>query len=291
MSQQETIEVVDVTIEPETQVEETPETGEEKMTLSEILERDKNRETFTRAEYEAEEERAKKNMELFTKELFLHSRTKNNAKQREAELLTQIEEGDGENPEYQELLTAYQREKAEHEYAELERALERETLYGELRRQDEMMDALDREFDQKDALLNEMEQKLAKRDKALAIGGGVAGALSIGALLAFVRERKVHKQVVALIEEVAVALAEEQNEANLLSFEELFVELLRRLGETPVFSFRHPFAISRKELERTTDLFLGILKTAEELALRYVDFDTANTINVENVTSRSKGEV
>lgn len=140
---------------------------------------------------------------------------------------------------------------------------------------------LKKEISANDWEIGELERQLELRNKALAIGGGVAGALSIGAILGYVKERKVHQQIVVLIEETAVLLAMEEVESNFVSFDELVSHVSLRLSEIEVRSFRRPFAIPAKELERTTDLLVGMLRTAETLGMQYANIETANTIDVE----------
>ena len=129
--------------------------------------------------------------------------------------------------------------------------------------------------------IEELDRQVDIRNKALAIGGGVAGAISIAAILGYVKERKVHKQIVALIEETAIQLAAEEIQSDFISFNELVSHVSLRLSEFEVRSFRRPFAIPAKELERTTDLLIGMLRTAETLAMQYANLETANTIDVE----------
>lgn len=140
---------------------------------------------------------------------------------------------------------------------------------------------LKKEVSANDWEIGELERQVDVRNKALAIGGGVAGAISIAAILGYVKERKVHKQIVALIEETAIQLAAEEIQSDFISFNELVSHVSLRLSEFEVRSFRRPFAIPAKELERTTDLLVGMLRTAETLAMQYANLETANTIDVE----------
>lgn len=140
---------------------------------------------------------------------------------------------------------------------------------------------LDQEVAEQKHHIEEIEQQLEFRNKALAVGGGIAGAISIAGILGYVKERKVHKQIVALIEETAIQLAAEEIQSDFISFNELVSHVSLRLSEFEVRSFRRPFAIPAKELERTTDLLIGMLRTAETLAMQYANLETANTIDVE----------
>lgn len=165
---------------------------------------------------------------------------------------------------------------------------EHEESWREVARLDqEIADARDeiwglkKEVTANDWELGELERQVELRNKALAIGGGVAGAISIAAILGYVKERKVHKQIVALIEETAIQLAAEEIQSDFISFNELVSHVSLRLSEFEVRSFRRPFAIPAKELERTTDLLVGMLRTAETLAMQYANLETANTIDVE----------
>ena len=165
---------------------------------------------------------------------------------------------------------------------------EHEESWREVARLDqEITDARDeiwglkKEISANDWELGELERQVELRNKALAIGGGVAGAISIAAILGYVKERKVHKQIVALIEETAIQLAAEEIQSDFISFNELVSHVSLRLSEFEVRSFRRPFAIPAKELERTTDLLVGMLRTAETLAMQYANLETANTIDVE----------
>lgn len=165
---------------------------------------------------------------------------------------------------------------------------EHEESWREVARLDqEIADARDeiwglkKEVSANDWEMSELERQVELRNKALAIGGGVAGAISIAAILGYVKERKVHKQIVALIEETAIQLAAEEIQSDFISFNELVSHVSLRLSEFEVRSFRRPFAIPAKELERTTDLLIGMLRTAETLAMQYANLETANTIDVE----------
>lgn len=129
--------------------------------------------------------------------------------------------------------------------------------------------------------LNDSKARLDFQNKAMMVGGGVAGALSIAAILGYVRERKVHQQIVSLIEETAVLLAQEQIDNVFVSFKELITHISLKLSEFEVRSWRHPFAIPAKELEETTALLIGMLRTAEQLGFNYAKLDTANVIDVE----------
>lgn len=140
---------------------------------------------------------------------------------------------------------------------------------------------LKKEVSGNDWELGELERQLELRNKALAVGGGIAGAISIAAILGYVKERKVHRQIVALIEETALILANEEVESRFVSFDELVLQVSIRLSEFEVRSFRRPFGIPAKELERTTSLLVGMLRTAETLGMQYVNFETANTVDVE----------
>lgn len=140
---------------------------------------------------------------------------------------------------------------------------------------------LDQEVAEQKHHIEEIEQQLEFRNKALAVGGGIAGAISIAGILGYVKERKVHRQIVALIEETALILANEEVESRFVSFDELVLQVSIRLSEFEVRSFRRPFGIPAKELERTTSLLVGMLRTAETLGMQYVNFETANTVDVE----------
>lgn len=124
-------------------------------------------------------------------------------------------------------------------------------------------------------------ERIDFQNKAMMVGGSVAGAVSIAAILGYVRERKVHQQIIQLIEETAVLLAQEEADPQFVNFEQLVTHVFATLNSFEVRSWRHPFAIPAKELEKTTYLLVGMLRTAEQLGFNYANLDTANTIDVE----------
>lgn len=140
---------------------------------------------------------------------------------------------------------------------------------------------LKKEVSGNDWELGELERQVELRDKLLLYGGSLASGITVAAILGYVKERKVHRQIVALIEETALILANEEVESRFVSFDELVTQVSIRLSEFEVRSFRRPFGIPAKELERTTSLLVGMLRTAETLGMQYVNFETANTVDVE----------
>lgn len=160
-------------------------------------------------------------------------------------------------------------------------SVEFETEKEELKYMGGFLDGLELAEYRDNVKIEALQKQVDFQGDVIRYGGSLATGITIAAILGYVKERKVHKQIVALIEETALILANEEVESRFVSFDELVSQVSIRLSEFEVRSFRRPFGIPAKELERTTSLLVGMLRTAETLGMQYVNFETANTVDVE----------